>query len=129
MFPGDGIRPSDLQKPTYSNMCQITFNSARVIKELNANSNHILCQGENTPEESVDVWFPVHTSIILSLVVIHILAHLHLEHNHIPSKTTRHELIPYLPSSPRKVISSHTGSRFKSAAISAPLCQVPLTSQ
>lgn len=52
------------------------------------------------------------------------LTSLHLEHNYIQSKTTGHELIPYLPPSPRKVISSHSESRFKSTATSAPLCQV-----
>lgn len=49
---------------------------------------------------------------------------LHLECNYSQSKTTGHELILYLPPSPRKVISSHNKSRFKSTATSAPLCQV-----
>lgn len=77
-----------------------------------------------TLEGSFGVWVPMHTPILLSLTVICILAHLHLKHNYIQSKTTGHGLVPYLPPSPRKVISSHSESRFKSPATSAPLCQV-----
>lgn len=98
---------SQSQKPTYSGICQITFNNVAVRKAFNTNSNHMLCQGEKTLERSIEAWFPMHISIPQSLTVFHVLVHLHLKHNYIQSKITVHEFIPYLPSSLRKVISSY----------------------
>lgn len=55
---------SDLQsvsKPTYSNTCEIMFNSVRARKQFNINSHHIT--SEKTLEISLEARFPVHIPV------------------------------------------------------------------
>lgn len=51
---------------------------------------------------------PILMSLTQCLIVIYILIHVHLQHNYIQSEIVMRKLIPYLPSSLRGVICSHT---------------------